>query len=61
MTVSLTDQIACVRREIGFRKFVYKRRVADGKMSQAKAAAEIAAMEAVLVTLESMAENERLI
>ena len=51
MTVSLEDQIRCVKREIGMRKRVYPRWVESKKMTEAKAAEEIASMEAVLETL----------
>lgn len=52
--VTLEDQILCVKREIGLRKGVYRRWVKDGRMTQEKADHEIAAMEAVLVTLERL-------
>lgn len=51
--VNLQDQIAAVRREIAMRKAVYPRRVSAKMMSAAKAEHEIAAMEAVLATVES--------
>lgn len=51
MPVSLEDQIRCVKREIGMRKRVYPRWVESKKMTEAKAAEEIASMEAVLETL----------
>lgn len=53
MTVTLADQIACVKRELAMRRGVYPRWIAAGRLKQEKAAAEIAAMEAVLVTIES--------
>jgi hypothetical protein len=49
--IPLAEQIVCVEREIGFRKRVYPRRVADRKMTQANADKQIAAMTAVLDTL----------
>ena len=52
---TLAEQIACIERELGMRRIVYPRRIADKKMSQAKADKEIAAMEAVLATLRKMA------
>ncbi len=55
--LTLDDQIACVKREIGMREFVYPRRVADGKMKQDKADHELAAMKAVLATLIERKEN----
>lgn len=58
---TLSDQISCVKRELAMRPPVYARRVADGRMKQAKADFEIAAMHAVLKTLEAVAEKERLL
>lgn len=55
--VNLAQQIACVRREIAMRENVYKRRVADGKMTQAKADGEVRAMQAVLATLQAVEDN----
>lgn len=49
--VPLDQQIACVRRELAMRKNVYSKRVRDGKMKQADADREIAAMQAVHDTL----------
>jgi hypothetical protein len=56
---SLSDQIACVKREIGKRRAAYPRFIASPKhhhnhMTQAKADREIATMEAVLQTLEEL-------
>lgn len=59
--VSTDDQVECVRRELGYRRRVYPRRIAAGKMTQALADREIARMEAVLATLERVAEGERLL
>ena len=52
--VPITSQIACVERELRMRRRVYPRWVEDGRISQAKADAEIAAMEAVLATLQQL-------
>ena len=52
--VSLEDQIKSVRREIGMRERVYPNWVSQRKMSPTKADDEIAAMRAVLATLESL-------
>lgn len=49
--VPIAAQVACVKREIGFRERVYARRVAEGKMTQALADKELSAMRAVLATL----------
>lgn len=54
MAVSLPDQLACVEREIVMRKRVYPNWVAAGKMSPAKADAELAAMRAVATTLRAL-------
>lgn len=54
---SLSDQIACVRREVGMRERVYPRWIAAGNMTQAKADREIEAMKAVLATLVRLQEQ----
>lgn len=51
---TLDEQIECVRREIGMRRRVYPRWVEIGRITQAHADHQIAAMEAVLATLESL-------
>ena len=52
MTVPLPAQIAAVAREIAMRRNVYRHRVGKGDMTQAAADAEIAAMQAVMATLQ---------
>jgi len=52
--VPLPAQIACIEREIAMRKRVYPAWVASGRMSQAKADAELLAMRAVLETLQGV-------
>jgi hypothetical protein len=52
--ITLSDQIASVQREIRMRSKVYPRWVADKKLTQSKADHEIAAMRAVLATLEQV-------
>lgn len=54
MSVSLQEQIACVKREIAMRARVYPRWVESGKLKQAAADKEIAHMTAVLRTLEGL-------
>lgn len=49
--IPMRDLVRCVERELRLRKSVYPRRVANGKMSSAVAAREIAAMSAVLDTM----------
>lgn len=59
--VPLADQVACVERELRFRRRVYARRVEQGSMTQAKADQEIRDMEAVLETVQAAAAKERLL
>jgi hypothetical protein len=57
---SLDRQIACARREVNKRVQVYKRWVAEGRMTQAFADSEIQAMRDIatsLVQLKSMRER----
>jgi hypothetical protein len=49
--ISIDQQISCIRRELAIREVVYPKRIAAGKMKQAEADREIAAMRAVLATL----------
>jgi hypothetical protein len=53
-TPDLTEQIACVQRELALRKPVYPKRVAAGKMKPQTADRETAAMQAVLDTLTAL-------
>jgi vacuolar-type H+-ATPase subunit C/Vma6 len=61
MIVSFTEQLACVEREIAMRKRVYPRWIEAGKMTKAKADAEIRTMEAVAETLRGLTGIERLL
>ena len=56
--MSIEQQIACVEREVKMRHRVYPRWVEAGRMTQKKADEEIAAMEAVLVTLRSQPQTQ---
>lgn len=47
MTITVADQIRCVRRELALRKNVYPGFVSRGKMTPEDAMKEIAAMQAV--------------
>lgn len=49
--ISLSEQIACVRREIGQRERVYPRLVSAGKKRQGEAEYETACMQQVLKSL----------
>ena len=53
--IPLSEQIACVEREIKMRERVYPNRVATRRMSQAKADIEVVRMKAVLETLRRAA------
>lgn len=53
--ITIEDQIACVKREIAMRKRVYKKRVDSHAMDPDQAEREIATMEAVLGSLNSVA------
>ena len=57
--VPIARQIACVKRELGMRRRVYPKRVADGRMTEADHQREVAEMEAVLATLEGVAKAAR--
>jgi hypothetical protein len=61
MSVPIEAQIVAVQREIAMRKRVYPRWILNEKMTEQKAAHEIACMEAVLETLQRVAAGERLI
>ena len=52
--VSIEDQIACAEREVRFLRRVYARRISEGKMTQVLADKEIAGMEAIVATLQSL-------
>lgn len=56
--ISTEQQIECVKRELRMREHVYPRRVADHKMTQALADRELAAMRAVLATLEALPKTQ---
>jgi hypothetical protein len=49
--VTIDEQLACVERELGFRRKLYPRWVRDGKLTQAGADEELVRMDAVLLTL----------
>lgn len=53
----LNHQIKAVKREIGFRKHVYDRRVEIGKMKQDEADYQIEIMEKVLITLTEVVNS----
>jgi hypothetical protein len=51
---NLTAQVACARRELGYRRYVFPKAVAARKMTPAEAEKEEACMEAILVTLTKL-------
>lgn len=53
--MTIDDQIKCVRREIAMRRQMYPKWVASGRLKKGQADHEIAAMEAVLATLDKVA------
>lgn len=55
MTISVKDQITCVRRELAMRRNVYPKWVASGRMKQSEADKELAAMQAVHDSLMAIA------
>ena len=50
--VTRDDKIKCLRRELAFRRNVYRKRVAEHRMHQWQADRELAIMEAVLADYE---------
>lgn len=55
--ITLEQQIAAVARELGMRRAAYPRFIEQRRLTQAKADFEIAAMEAVLRTLQSLKDS----
>jgi len=50
--MTIDEQVAAARRELAMRRNVYRKWVSTGRMMQATADHEIAAMEAIVETLE---------
>lgn len=57
MSVPLASQIACIKREILFRRRLYPRWVERGRMTKAEAHHEVLAMESVLATVMQVYES----
>lgn len=57
-TITLDEQIASVKREIGMRAGVYPAWVRGGRLTKEKAAHETAAMKAVLDSLEKVKKEK---
>lgn len=59
--ISYGEQRECAERELKMRRRVYERRVSEGKMTQRFADSEIAAMAAIVMTLQRLEQAERLL
>jgi hypothetical protein len=60
LPITLDVQLACARRELRYRQRVYARWVPEGKMAAATAAHELAAMGAIVRTLQDLLEAQQL-
>lgn len=56
---TLSDMVACARREVAMRSVVFPRRVAEGRMKQATADRELETMRAILEKLEAEQKGEK--
>jgi hypothetical protein len=56
--ITTIDKLRCVLREIGYRKHVYRRRVADGFMTETQAKREIELMVAIGEDYRALAAAE---
>ncbi len=54
--ITIETQIKAVAREIAMRRNLYPKWIASGRLTQDKADAQIAEMEAVIETLKSVAQ-----
>lgn len=61
MTITATVKHAAVERELKYRRRVYPRMIAEGKMTDGFAAAQIAVFEAIAADYAEKATGERLI
>ena len=59
--VPLEAQIAAAERELKYRIKLYPRWVASGKLDHKESAHELAAMRAIVQTLQQVARGERLL
>ena len=59
--ITAEDMLACAERELKMRQRVYPRWVEEGRISEGKAAHELAAMAAIVDALRPLAAKERLI
>ena len=56
---TIAEQLDCIERALRFRRHVYPRRVADGKMTPAAADHQIAVMESVKASLERIGREQK--
>lgn len=59
--IPIEDQVKAIEREIGYRARVYPRLVQSGRMTANDARKQTLTMQAVLETLQGIAEKGRLI
>ena len=57
-SITTMDKLRCALREISYRKHVFKRRVAEGWMTEAQAKREIALMAAIAEDYRAQATQE---
>ena len=55
------EKLACLRRELKQREYVYPRRVEAGKMSRPKMEEELSCLRAIIADYENRAQSERLL
>lgn len=60
-TFSAQQKLDAINRELGFRRTVYSRRVAEQRMSQKQMDEQIAIFEAIRDDYEKLAAGERLL
>lgn len=61
MLVPIEAQIAAAERELKYRLYVYPKRVNEGRLTRDQSANELAAMRAIVDTLQRVARGELLI
>ncbi len=61
MAFTNTEKLAAIQRELGYRRRVYERRVAEGKMSKALADEQIAVFEQIASDYQKLTEGDRLL
>lgn len=60
-TITATDKLHCVERELKYRYRVFERLVDKGKMTQRQADREIALMEEIAADYTALAAKEQLL